>query len=111
MTTIVGTEGYKTIRSTFNMYADSLDVWGDAMEWWFSVAEVMYHNDVEIPGDWEFRDSPMHDGDYLDDTGNAVESELYDLYRNGEATEDDFLTFGTVLTRWANLLRAAGKEY
>ena len=89
--------GYQILMSEFKMGFD--DPWGDTMSWWFATAEVLYHNGVKLPDEWEFSDSPMH----------PSSADEWD-HEYGWNT-DDLLRFGKVLTRYATLLKTAGKDY
>lgn len=110
--TILGTPGYKNLRTEFSVMWDGSDPWGSALSWWFAIAEFLYHHDEgEVPEEWEFRDSPAHyDGFDLDDRG-AEDAMIWDMYDLGEFTLDDALTFGRVLSRYLDILRAADKDY
>lgn len=104
------TKGYKAIRFEFATAFDGGDPWGSAMEWFFAVAETLYHNGVELPAEWKFRDSPVHtDADYaVDDYATSIVTDLLDLQ---EVTTHDLLTFGHVLDRYTNVLKEAGRDY
>lgn len=102
--------GYRALKEEWSLTEG--DKWGDTMSWWFAVAETLYHFGYELPREWEFRDSPLHDDDtYLDiDDGYEI-TMLYNMFTNGEVESDDLLLFGHVLFRYANLLRLAGQDY
>ncbi len=110
MTAITATRGYKELRGLYNMDDNEGDLWGNTKEWWFCVTEVMYHNNLAMPPEWLHEDSPLHDDTYLDEDLAWPESELADLYRDKRVTMQDLLTFGRVLTKYLELLRAAGME-
>lgn len=110
--TSVGTPGYKELRFLFNMNWDGADKWGDVMSFWFATAEVIYHcTDADVPAEWEFRDSPVHDDQTWADEADWPESEIIDLFRTGRVNVDDLLTFGDVLTSYAHILDMAGESY
>jgi len=101
------TPGYKELRFEFSLTFDSGDAWGSTLEWWFAVAENLYHAGETVPAGWEFRDGAGHELD-LDSYADATIKGYLDL---GTVTADDLLMFGTVLTRYASLLKMAGKDY
>jgi hypothetical protein len=103
----VNTQGYKSIRSEYNLTADG-DIWGNALTWHFAVAETLFHNGNELPSEWKFRDSPMHSEWSPDDYETEI---IAELLMHAECEEEDLLTFGHVLFRYLNVLKAAGKDY
>lgn len=102
------TPGYKDLKFEFNLMFDSYDKWGIAMEWWFALAELLYH-EMELPASVEFHDSPMHLHGY--EPEGHTENMLDELYDAGTVTVDDLKTLLEVITRWAGLLKAAGLDY
>lgn len=106
------TPGHKLLMGEFRMMMD-YDKWGTTMEWWFAVAEFLYHNEPGmIPGSWEFRDSPLHTPPFSpDDDGDMVSAMIWELYDNEQITLEDALSFGRTITRYAALLKRSGKDY
>jgi hypothetical protein len=110
--TALGTPGYKALRYEYNLVFD--DAWGDTIEWWFAIAETLYHRygNTELPREWKFRDSPIHSDEWPeDDNFDYVIQTIHDLIKNDAVDYDDLLTFGNVLFRYARILEAAGKDY
>ena len=103
------TQGYKDLRGEFTLMFGDGDEWGTTLSFWFAVAEVAYHAGTVLPSHWEFRDSPVHEDDWRpEDYPGSIVQEMYDA---GEVTEADLISFGNVVTRYANLLKMAGKDY
>lgn len=73
------TPGYKELRWEFNLTWDGNDPWGSALDWWFAIAENLYHAGVKLPAEWEFRDAPGHAGVDLDDYSDATIKGYLDL--------------------------------
>jgi hypothetical protein len=106
--TRMGTDGYKSLRFEFNTMFD--EPWGDTMEWWFAIAEVLTHwAGEQVPAAWQFRDAPGHHDRWEPD--GYVEEVLTEYWDDGSVTTDDLITFGSVLSRYADILRAAGMDY
>ena len=104
--TRLGTPGYKLLRGEYNTMHD--DPWGDTMEWLFSIAEILTHWVDDVPAEWGFRDSPVHDEW---EPESYVETMLTEYWDDGSVTTVDLTAFGQVLNRYADILRAAGKDY
>jgi hypothetical protein len=105
--TRMSTPGYKLLRGEYNIMAGDEDVWGQVMEWWFSIAEILVHwvdETPELPAEWQFHDAAAHGDTWRPDT--HVETFLADYWDCGDITTEDLLTFGEVLSRYADLLRA-----
>lgn len=113
------TPGYKELRWEFNLTFDGGDPWGSTLAWWFAVGEILYHSGPSlVPASWKFRDAPAHEGmdrhaylDFSADDESYQDIEIGALMDAGTVTCADLLAFGTVLTRYANLLKMAGKDY
>jgi hypothetical protein len=108
--TRTGTPGYKALRAEYNMMFDEHDPWGSTIEWMFAISETLTHwaDVTHLP--WDFHDSPVH-GDWQPEDDGYVSETLCDLYDGGSVTADDLITFGQVLDRYDDILRAAGKDY
>jgi hypothetical protein len=104
----VFTAGYNALRTQFRITYDG-DLWGQAMGWLFAIADYLWHTSPEdIPASWQFRHSPVCNGDNPD---NYELSTIGYMIVNGEITDEDVLTFGKTLGRYANVLRLAGRDY
>lgn len=100
--------GYTTIMGLFRM---SDTDWGDTMGMLFALAETAYvfHGET-FP---EFRPSPFHrvgDVDTLDRDGYP-EGMVIDWFEAESITLDDARKAFIVLSRYADWLKAAGKDY
>jgi hypothetical protein len=103
------TDGYKHLKFEFATAWDGFDPWASVMEWWFAVAEFLYHEGETLPASWEFRDSPVHAHGY-EPEGYPAEM-VDDLYDEGLITLADVHALGDVLTKYAGILKLAGKDY
>lgn len=85
-------------REEFKLSSDwKHDPWGECLNHWFDVAEVLYTRGVTIPQHWEYHPGAGED---------IVNNEQY-LTMN----DDELIAWGNVLERYTRLLRAAGKDY
>ena len=103
-----GTPGYKLLRGEFNMMFS--EPWGDTLEWMFSISEILTHwVETTVPESWDFHDSPVHHAWAPEDEGYTAEL-IAECWDDGSVTTADLITFGEVLTRYADLLRSAGRS-
>lgn len=77
------------------------DWWGTTMAWWFAVAGEMDERGLDIPKEWRYRPSPF----------GGKEPDMYETEVCEGATDSALLTFGRALTRYAAILKKAGKDY
>lgn len=99
--------GYQNLAGEFRMAFDGSDPWGSAMGWFFGVADVLWHaGEDSIPPEWEYGHSPVCDGpeDYPD-------AEISEMFDSGEIDLADLVRFGNMLSRYTDILRAAGHDY
>jgi hypothetical protein len=82
------------------------DDWGTAISWAFAVAEVSTLEGIDVAPELEYRPSII--GPTLD---GYPDTYLYDMYQAGEVSEDDLREAGTLLARYLDWLRAAGRDY
>lgn len=94
---------YKDLKGEFRL-TSSGDVWGDTMQWWFSIADELYWNREEgvVPASWEFKPAPM---------GPQNDPEDYITVVVKSATTEDLVKFGEVLSRYSHFLKLVGKDY
>lgn len=93
---------YKDAVAEFKMFCDG-DLWGTAMEWWFTVADEIYWNrDFEVPESWRFKPSPI---------GPANDPDNYETEVVRGMTDNDLLKFGNLINRYCRLLRNHGLDY
>ncbi len=102
------TPGYKALRGEYNVSWDGHDPWGSNIGWLFAISEFLTHEGPGTPPEWDFHDSPVHHG--WEPEGYPEEM-LADMWDEGEFTIEDALTFGGVLNRYDDMLRAAGLNY
>ena len=86
----------------FRLGSGDGDPWGQTMQWWFCVADELYHVHGTVPADWQFRASPL---------GPANEPDEYPDCIVALAGPEDLIRFGTVLARYERWLRRAGHAY
>jgi len=82
--------------------AQSGDVWGDTMHWWFTIADELYFREGQTPAHWQFRPSPL---------GPSNDPEDYATNVARETGAEALLFAGNVLTRYAQMLKRAGMDY
>ena len=78
------------------------------LEWLFSISEILTHW-VDTPPvvPWDF-----HDGAHGNwEPESHVENMIAELWDDGSITTEDLVTFGQVLNRYNDILRAAGKDF
>ena len=76
------------------------DAWGNTMSWWFAVAGEMYTRNLPIPVEWRYRPGV-----------SPKEPDAYETEVCEHASDGALIHFGNVLHRYANKLKAAGKDY
>lgn len=77
------------------------DPWGSCLECWFDVAAELWMRDA-VPATWDYSPGAAEDP-------REAESYWSDWFR--EIPTDALVTFGNLLDRYSNKLRAAGKDY
>jgi hypothetical protein len=96
---------------------DPQDPWGDAISTAFAIADVLYAAGEHIPVEWEFHASSAFDDDVdtmaenADDEHSYATETLANLYMQRGITADELRYAGNVLSRYNNLLKAAGLNY
>jgi hypothetical protein len=100
------------LRSTITMYFGDEDEYGTTLGWHFAIAELLtlleFHHD--IPAAWQFRAAPGLDSSTWAEDSHE-NSELWELWQTGEISADALIYWGNVLSRYADVLRAAGLDY
>jgi hypothetical protein len=96
------------IRGLWSLTGDG-DVWGDVISWCFDIAEVMTLAGEPVPTSWEFRPAPGLSEESVSESW--PESELLEMYDDGTVSGDDLREAGEVFMRYADILRAMGKDY
>jgi hypothetical protein len=105
------TTGYQAMLDNYRI-GDDGDKWGNSSEWLFSIAEVMYHNQMFVPPKWEFTDSPMHsDAEWTFDPQGYVIELLREMLEEGEIDEADLTDFGNLMWRYRHMLVSADEDY
>lgn len=90
---------------------DPYDPWGSAVSAHFDIAECLYRNGADVPAAWEFRPSPVLSvGDKLDeDEASMFSLDIEVMLAGGHYA--NLIHAGTVLGRYSNLLKLAGKSH
>lgn len=91
----------------FRMNADS-DEWGTTMSWMFAICDYLTDGNVEVPREWEFRQSP-----FGSDT-EAYEYQIIDeifIHSDDDDKTQTLIHAGDILVRYAHLLKSLGKDY
>lgn len=79
------------------------DAWGTTLSWLFAIAEELYFNrDTEVPDSWNFQPSPF---------GITTDDDSYELNVVRECDDALLIKFGNILSRYANFLKRANKDY
>ena len=107
------TPGYVVLRDLWAFAAG--DPWGDTISHGFAVAECLYRVAADIPDSWQFRPGAILEAEArdgvppLDDDYPTVM--VWDMLRDGTVTTDDLRAWGDMLAAYADVLRAAGRDY
>jgi hypothetical protein len=109
MNSRTGTPGYRELRAEYNVMFDGHDPWGSNIGWLFAISEVLTHWAGVTSLPWDFHDSPAH-GNWQPEDDGYIAERLCELHDDGYVTDDDLITFGTVLSRYDDILRAAWEE-
>lgn len=107
-------------------YADTSDPWGDGMTMVGAVCDLlsMLGEEARIPADMGYHRSPYDTTTLADvlaqadawteDLGGDIAPELCDLaraHRDGEVSTDDLATAARILSRYLDMVKAAGLDY
>ena len=86
------------------------DQWGTVMQWWFAIADVLYHHAPHgtIPDAWEYRHSPVCD---QVDRGEYPDCDVWLMLVCDDVTVADLVYAGNVLGRFGQWLKLAGQDY
>jgi hypothetical protein len=88
------------------------DPWGTAMSHHFAICEVLYHDDIHVPSEWEYRHGMGHDQlDQDIDGEDCTAMDYVYMLSNGTVTHDDLIHAGNVLSRYERLLEHLGRSY
>ena len=90
-----------TLRGAFRDDYDSFDAWASVMSAFFDVAGILYNRGDDIPADWGFRPG----------LGEVETSESYLAEIAIETDSDVLRDFGNILSRYADKLRVADRDY
>jgi hypothetical protein len=109
--TMPRTKGYQVIENNFDMTDDG-DKWANVRSWHYAIAEVMYHNEMDIPASWGFEDSPMHnDVEWTFSPQEYNVEVLRELLEEDEVDETDLRDFGERLHHLTQRMIKAGEDY
>lgn len=102
------TVGYAALMGEIRL-GDFGDPWGTAMAWLFALASVVYVETGEcLP---EYQPSPMLDTREDLEEDDYPTSITLDLYDDANVTLDDMRDVFTVMSRYADWCKLAGKDY
>ena len=91
---------YNDLKQEFNMVDDG-DPWGNAMSWWFAIADELEGNrELSCPDHWEFRMSPL-----------GPENDSYQAAIVNEYSDAVLIRFGNVLCRYVQFLKYKNMDY
>lgn len=103
--------GFQLMLDEYHM-SDDGDEWGNTRQWFYAVAEVMFHNQMDIPVNWDFEDSPMHaDTEWTFSVEDPQTEILRELLQDDNVDELELRIFGDFLVRISRKLIKAGKDY
>jgi len=103
------------LRADLTANWDRGDAWGSAMGAHFSIADVLYVAGEDIPAAWGYRQpnttQAVHDAMYDENNGDWLAADLRESLMTGLVTADDLRHAGDVLSRYTDMLKAAGRDY
>ena len=88
---------------------DKGDPWGSSMAAHFGIAHALEHAGEDVPGEWEYRDSPLCDGLDPDEDYEAIA--ITEAIERGDLTWAEVVRIGAVLHRYEAILDRAGRSY
>lgn len=94
--------GYSKLMDIIRSDDIEADPYGTGMYYLFEIAEFLHHYGFNLPDNWEFRDSPLHDGIPL--RRMDFNPEIHSLWCSYEIAAQDLLRAGNVLNRYTRLL-------
>lgn len=94
---------FAQMKDEYRLSCDG-DAWGNAMAWWFTIADEIHFNRdcLECPASWRFRPSPLGASNDDDDYIVGVVRDVDDVA---------LIRFGRLIDRYARALRHAGQDY
>lgn len=96
-----GTFTYKDAMAEFRLC--STEPWGDAMHWWFTIADELYFRDPSlVPEHWKYRPSPLGPTNDDDDYATGIVKGMSDA---------ELLRLGATMDRYARIIKRAGRDY
>jgi len=103
------------IRADLRATWDNGDAWGSCVGAHFSIADVLYVIGEDIPDEWQYRQpnttTRVRDAIYNEDNGDWLAADLLESYYTNLITGDDLRHTGNVLSRYSDMLNAAGRSY
>lgn len=91
---------YRALRHAYALGAGG-DEWSECMSWRFAIAGELYERGEDIPGEWQYRPSPM----------GGRDPDQHEMDYCANATTEALQRFGALLHRYAARLRPVGKDY
>ncbi len=89
------------LMQEFRLFYDGGDSWGTTMAWWFAIAGELNERGLYIPDAWKYRPG----------LGGGKDPDAYETEICEAATDDGLQLFGRAITRYAAMLKTAGKDY
>ena len=93
----------KFFKEGFKM---DIDPWGHTMDWFFTIAHLLYCTYGKTPEHWEYRPGGFGSKEIDED-----EYELIYLYDLKYISEEDLVFFGNCLNRIETQLKKMGRDY
>lgn len=81
------------------------DAWGSSMQAWFAVAHELFARGADIPSHWEFKPGIC----LTPETAREDDNYWFEVF--GEYSDEDLVTFGNILERYARLLKHLEQNY
>lgn len=96
---------YEVLKAEAKLMFGEEDEWGTVMQLWFGICAELHFRDPDlVPSDWSYRPGA---GSYDD----PRETDDFHYYTFRLADVDALLRLGKLLSRYADRLKAAGKDY
>lgn len=92
----------KDFKAEFRLVCS--DAWGECMNVWFEIAEELWHRNLSIPAEWEFRPAAILTKDSRD-----KDNYWFELFNNCKAS--DLRKIGALIHRYAQFLKFKGIDY
>ncbi len=98
----------RNIRELLVIQRDG-DACGFALTSLFSICATLYLRNKYVPTEWQYRPSQIMTE--LCERGDYTTENLLDYYDDGTINADDLRHAGSVLVRYSNFVKLAGRDY